>query len=573
MKRMVLEIMLALLLVSTLSSTFHVAISTMNRDSSIGPEGGICEGDVLAQWNRTYGGIGYEDALSVVQTSDGGYAIAGYTASFGAGASDFWLVKTDANGNMEWNKTYGGTNADVAYSIIQTSDGGYALAGFTGPYHYYDLWFVKTDADGNMEWNKTFGGISNDVAHSVIQTVDGGYALAGWTESFGAGEGDFWLIKTDANGNMQWNKTYGWNEFCEEAFSIIQSNDGGYVMAGCLIDLFLHTADYWLVKTDMNGNMEWNRSYGGYPRPSNAIYSVIQTSDGGYTLAGRGEFLLFKTDKNGIIEWHRRYEGSYVDEAYSVVQTVDGGYALAGVVNWFGGDDYDFWLAKTDINGNMEWNATFGGPGFDVAYSIVKTSDGGYTMAGSTESFGAGYSDFWLVKFVPYHDVVVVDVSPSRTVVGQDLPVTINVTVENECFFSETVNVTVYADVVAPFGDEIIIGEQTNIHLAVGEIQSIQFQWDTIGLSKGNYTISAVASPVPDEIDIANNMCTAVVTIAIVGDIVPDGIVDIFDLVAVATWFGSTVPPAPPNSDIIEDKLIDIYDLVTVAIHYGETAP
>jgi hypothetical protein len=392
--------------------------------------------------------------------------------------------------------------------------------------------------------------------------------------SFGAGIYDFWLVKTDAEGNMEWNKTYGGGED-EWVFSVVQTSDGGYTLGGYR-GVSYFDADCWFVKTDADGNEQWNRTY--YGPYGDAIFSVVQTSDGGYTLAGLTmlffagdfDFLLIKTDSFGNEQWSETYGGTNDDVASSVVQTSDGGYTLAGSTESFGVGGYDFWLVKTDAEGNMEWNKTYGGPHYDTAGSVVQTVDGGYALAGQTESFGAGNSDFWLVKMAPYHDVVV-DVSPSKTVVGQGLPILVNVTVENECFFSETVNVTVYADAVAPFEDEIIIGEQASIHLAVGETQTVQFQWDTTGFSKGNYTISAVASPVSDEIDTANNICTAVVTIAMVGDIVPDGIVDIFDLVAVATWFGSTIPPAPSNSDIIEDKLIDIYDLVTLALHYGET--
>jgi len=149
-------------------------------------------------WSRTYGGAGQEVAYSLVETSDGGYAIAGYTNSSGAGYDDFWLVKTDANGNIEWNKTYGGAGSDRAYSLVETSDGGYALAGVSNSFGGF--WLVKTDAYGNMEWNQTYGGAEDELAYSLIVTSDGGFAIAGETSSFGAGDSDFWLIKTDEYG-------------------------------------------------------------------------------------------------------------------------------------------------------------------------------------------------------------------------------------------------------------------------------------------------------------------------------------------------------------------------------------
>jgi len=155
-----------------------------------------------ATWDKAYGGIDGDGASSVVQTSDGGYAIAGYTASFSFSSLDFWLAKTDASGNALWNKTYGGTLDDHAYSVVQTFDGGYAIAGHTRSFGAggYEFWLVKTDANGNSLWNKTYGGIGDDRAYSVVETSDGGYALAGQTTSYGAGNTDFWLVKTDVSG-------------------------------------------------------------------------------------------------------------------------------------------------------------------------------------------------------------------------------------------------------------------------------------------------------------------------------------------------------------------------------------
>jgi hypothetical protein len=354
----------------------------------------------LLGWNMTYGGTGSDFANSMVQTVNGGYALAGWTNSFGAGWWDFWLVKTDANGKMLWNKTYGGTYDDDAYSVVQTGDGGYALAGWTWSFGAggLDTWLVKTDAGGNMLWNKTYGGTGYDEAYSVVQTVDGGYALAGETSSLGAGNFDFWLVKTDANGNMLWNKTYGGTGY-DWAWSMVQTVDGGYALAGYTNSSGAGRGDFWLVKTDASGNMLWNKTYGG--GTGGEAHSVIQTDDGGYALVGgttyfgtgNGDFWLVKTDASGNMLWNKTYGGTSDDKAYSVVQTDDGGYALTG----YGTNIHDFWLVKTDASGDMLWNKTCGGPG-DEAYSVVQTGDGGYALAGMTNSFGAGSWDFWLVK-------------------------------------------------------------------------------------------------------------------------------------------------------------------------------
>ena len=307
----------------------------------------------LFEWNQTYGGTNGDDGYSMVQTADGGYAIAGYTLSFGAGSYDFWLVKTDAAGNHQWNQTYGGASLDYGRSVVQTADGGYAIAGYTLSFGAgsYDFWLVKTDAAGNHQWNQTYGGTGSDRGYSVVQTADGGYTIVGSTDSFGAGGSDVWLLKTDIAGNHLWNQTYGGTN-TDTGASMVQTADGGYTIAGSTNSFGAGSYDVWLVKTDAAGNHLWNQTYGG------------ASSDGGY----------------------------------SVVQTADGGYAIVGYTLSFGAGSYDFWLVKTDAAGNHLWNQTYGGANTDRGYSVVQTADGGYTIVGYTDSFGVGNYDFWLVK-------------------------------------------------------------------------------------------------------------------------------------------------------------------------------
>jgi predicted secreted protein len=352
-------------------------------------------------WNETYGGASYDTARSVVRTSDGGYALTGSTGSFGVGGTDFWLVKTDPAGNAQWNKTYGGTglSLDDAYALVQTSDGGYALAGMRN----YDFWLVKTDSSGNAQWNKTYVGSYNGVAYALVQTSDGGYALAGYTNSFGAGDFDFWLVKTDSSGNAQWNKTYG-GLYEDVAYALVQTGDGGYALAGWRDALGAANYDFWLVKTDSSGNAQWNKTYGG--TSVDCAYALVQTSGGGYALvgitnsfgAGSWDFWLVKADSLGNAQWNKTYGGTTDDYANDLVQTSDGGYVLTGETGSFGAGGGDSWLVKTDSAGNMMWNKTYGGINTDGAYALVQTGDGGYALAGYTRSYGAGNSDFWLVK-------------------------------------------------------------------------------------------------------------------------------------------------------------------------------
>ena len=365
----------------------------------------------------------------------------------------------------QWSKTYGGAGSDGASSVVQTGDGGYALAGET---ESFDAWLVKTDSAGTMLWNKTYGGAAADLASSVMQRYDGGYALAGSTASFGAGYWDFWLVMTDASGNLQWSKTYG---------------------------------------------------------------------------------------------------GAGSDGASSVVQTGDGGYALAGYTYSFGSGNGDAWLVKTDASGNLQWSKTYGGASGDYASSVVQTGDRGYALAGSTASFGAGSDDFWLVKVAPeVHDVAVTNVTSSKTVVGQGYSASINITVENQGDYTETFNVTLYAN-------ETSIELQT-ITLTNGSSTTLTFAWNTSGFAYGNYTISAFADTVPAETDTADNTYTdGWVKVTVAGDIDGSGRVDIGDLGLLGVaWFSTpTSPNWNPNADIDGSGRVDLGDLGILGVNWFKT--
>jgi len=353
---------------------------------------------------KTFGGDTTDYAYSVQQTSDGGYIVAGETRSFGAGSSDAFLLKTDASGNLQWAKTFGGGNWDYAYSVQQTSDGGYIVAGYTLSFGagLSEVFLLKTDALGNLQWAKTFGGSSGDVAYSVQQTIDGGYIVAGYTYSFGAGLSEVFLLKTDASGNLQWAKTFG-GSYYDYALSVQQTSDGGYIVAGETRSFGAGGSDVFLLKTDASGNLQWAKTFGGSYVDS--AFSVQQTSDGGYIVAGgtysfgagSSDVFLLKTDASGNLQWAKTFGGSSNDRAYSVQQTSDGGYIVAGYTRSFGAGG-DVFLLKTDASGNLQWAKTFGGGDYDRTYSVQQTSDGGYIVAGRTSSFGAGSYDAFLLK-------------------------------------------------------------------------------------------------------------------------------------------------------------------------------
>ena len=266
---------------------------------------------------NTFDGGADDESYSIIGTEDGGYALAGITNSSGAGKYDFWLIKTDATGVATWNMTYGGPGRDIAMSMVATDDEGYALAGSinqsidndTWLDNSDDVWLVITDSKGIMLWNRTFGGPNYERAKSLVATSDGGYVLACETRSFGAGGADFWLIKTNSVGVMEWNMTYG-GEDNEFASCVVETLDGGYALTGSTIPSGGGSADFWLVKTDSKGNMEWNQTYGGLG----------------------------------------------TEYSNSMVTTADGGYAIAGSTTSYGSGGWDAWLVKTNSEGIMEWN-------------------------------------------------------------------------------------------------------------------------------------------------------------------------------------------------------------------------
>ena len=351
-------------------------------------------------WERVYGGTDWDAGHSVQQTEDGGFivaGVAGYKQGQPCCSGDGWLIKTDASGNEEWNKLFGGTAWDVFYSVQQTDDRGFIAVGLTMSFGAgaYDIYLVKTDVDGNQLWSKTFGGTSWDNGWSVQQTADGGFVVLGETRSSGAGLIDTWLIKTDALGNKEWSKTFGGYED-DRCWLVQQTADGGFIMAGETRSFGAGNWDGGLVKTDVDGLEEWSRTFGGTDWDN--LRSVQQTTDGGFIVAGDtwssgaglGDAWLIKTDALGNEELSKTFGGTDWDIAWSVQQTTDGGFIIAGGSS--GPDWGDGWLIKTDASGNEEWNKFFGGTAWDYFRSVQQTTDGGFIVAGLLD---CSYPDPW----------------------------------------------------------------------------------------------------------------------------------------------------------------------------------
>ena len=307
-------------------------------------------------WQKTFGGSDDDRARSVQETIDGGYIVAGYTWS-SSEREDVYILKLDANGNKLWEKTFGGSYNDGAWSIQQTNDGGYVVAGYTSSFGAgsYDVYVLKLDTSGKEVWSKTFGGSSDDLAWSIQQTNDGGYIVAGYTWSSSKWE-DVYILKLDANGNKVWEKVFGGSSW-DEARSIQQTNDGGYIVAGYTSSFGAGSYDVYVLKLDATGTKVWEKTFGG--SYDDRAYCIQQTSDGGYIVAGYTwssskweDVYILKLDANGNKLWEKTFGGSYDDRAYCIQQTSDGGYIVAGYTSSFGVGNYDVYIIKMDANGN-----------------------------------------------------------------------------------------------------------------------------------------------------------------------------------------------------------------------------
>jgi len=395
-----------------------ILISFLSVDYASGEN----KGNVIT-WDKTFGGSSDDMGFSIIKTENGGYAIAGYTilprrekkddwrSKLGyiilekSYKQDFWIIKLDKNGNMEWDEAFGEERNDVARSIIQTKDGGYAVVGsiWTKYVRKRDFWLIKLGENGNKEWEKTFDKNEHDIAYSITQTKDGGYAIAGGTGKKFWGEVNCWVIKLDAKGNMEWDNDFGgigWDEI----YSIIQTKGGDFIATGSTWSKGAGRGNVYVAKLNKRGDLVWDKTFGGSDYDESR--SIIQTGDGSYTIAGftisedtgDRDVWVIKLDKEGNKIWDKTFGGTSEDWANSLIQTEDGGYMVAGWTSSMGAGKTDVWIIKLNKRGDLVWDKTFGGSEDDEAHSIIQTEDGGYAVAGWTESKGAGNSDVWVIK-------------------------------------------------------------------------------------------------------------------------------------------------------------------------------
>ncbi|MEM8999101.1 MAG: hypothetical protein AAGB24_02470 [Bacteroidota bacterium] len=390
-------------------------------------------------WIRSFGGSGDDSPRSIISTTDGGFAVFGFTDSTDGhlvsksnNVNDYWLLKLDAEGNLQWLRTYGGSKDDQGQQAIQTSDGGYAITGYamsddgdgSNNEGFHDNWVLRLDSSGNILWEKSFGFSGHDHSYDIVETADGGFFFSGFldvTSSNGEGStgkgsglsahgvGEFWGTKVDGQGNLVWRKFFGGTNN-DRSFGVVNAHDGGYVLIGASESNDFDVSnpkgsyDFWVVKIDKNGNFLWERSFGG--TGIDQSYDIARTKDGAYAIVGNtfsidtdvsknngeSDIWLIKISEAGELLWQKSYGGTGFDASHGISTAADGGFIISGNSKSFNGDatqnfgENDFWLIKTDESGELEWQRSFGGTGLDFAYDALEGADGSIILVGDTAS-------------------------------------------------------------------------------------------------------------------------------------------------------------------------------------------
>lgn len=410
---------------------------------------GVVE-DVLAFYiNRSecYGGTKNDLLYDIIKTADENYLAVGQSfsddgdLSDNKGMFDVWILKISKTGVIIWNQIYGGSGNDVANAVIQTSDGGYVVAGQTASIDEdvdnnqggYDFWVLRLDANGQLKWESTFGGTNSEYAFDLCKTSDGCYVVAGFTNSSDGdvtgyqGNDDFWIVKVNDTGGLVWKKTLGGGQE-DRAYSVCPTHDTGFLIGGSSRSSDGNVSDnnggvdLWLVKVDQVGNLIWENNFGG--SNNDLARSVFRTADNGFLVGGETESTdqdvtgnngdkdgwLLKLQANGNLTWAKCYGGTYDDDIRDVIQTANGAYAFLGASNSSDEDvpgnrgDFDYLFMVLDENGNIQWTKNYGGTSTEIGSSLIEKTNGGFVLGGNTYSTDGditgnqGLSDYWVLE-------------------------------------------------------------------------------------------------------------------------------------------------------------------------------
>ena len=383
-------------LVSFLEASKNGVLLTGQKSTEFNGRGDMwlifASGKGKIKWQETYGGRGADGGNYTLNTSDAGYVMVGYTDAYGNGKNDIWVIKTDFTGQKEWSNVYGGKSDDFGWSILETRDNGFVIAGETYSYGngQSDVYIIKIDSLGNLLWENTFGGIAEDVGYSIANTNDGGYLVASQTRSYGKGGSDGMLIKFDSEGDRKWEKVYG-GKGLDYFRSIISDSLNGFIIAGGTRSFSDGNSQAWVLCVDEKGYVIWENTYGD--SGEDGFNMIQQTIKNGYIAVGhsssffskgKNDVLITRIDTSGKKIWQNYLGGKENDWGYAISQCQDGGYILTGETTSFGNGKNDILLLKTNSIGKQKWRKTFGGKGVDIGRSVKELPNGGFVLSGTS---------------------------------------------------------------------------------------------------------------------------------------------------------------------------------------------
>jgi hypothetical protein len=357
-------------------------------------------------WISTYGGTGNDGFRSAIPAGDGGVLAVGYTHSFGPADVNVYAVRTDENGDTVWTRAYGGAGMDYGYSVCEAHGGGYMIAGYTTSFGAgdEDVYLLKIDSTGDTVWTHTYGGVEPDEGYSICATSDGHYVIAGRTDSYGSGFNDLYLLKIDTAGDTVWARVYG-DTLYEWGQSVCETDDGNYGICGAKWG-DSDNLDIYVLKVDPAGNLVWGNTFGstGAVDPDVGTWVVSRCDTEMVVAAFRGiegrdplDACFLRVQLDGTSLGYRRYMSAYYQYSNSICLTPEDGFLLCGAVKEPANQTNDLLLLKRVPGSGWVWQQVIGGAGSDWGSSVVQAGTGTYIISGHTESFGAGGFDGWLL--------------------------------------------------------------------------------------------------------------------------------------------------------------------------------